>query len=69
MPPSPARLAAARDDRNLGSGIVRVQPVRLGRRGDEAGWRMAGLTSHYTFQDHGYGIKRLTTATFLAGIL
>jgi hypothetical protein len=29
------------------------------------GWQR--LTSHYTFQDHGYRIKRLGAATFLAG--
>jgi hypothetical protein len=30
------------------------------------GWQQ--LTRHYTFQDHGYRIKRLRGATFLAGI-
>ena len=31
------------------------------------GWQR--LTRHYTFQNHGYKIRRLTAATFLAGIL
>lgn len=31
------------------------------------GWQR--LTRHYTFQNHGYRVKRLTAATFLAGIL
>ena len=31
------------------------------------GWQR--LTRHYTFQNHGYRIRRLTAATFLAGIL
>jgi hypothetical protein len=31
------------------------------------GWQR--LAGHYTFQNHGYRIKRLTAATFLAGIL
>lgn len=31
------------------------------------GWQR--LTRHYTFEDHGYKIRRLTAATFLAGIL
>jgi hypothetical protein len=31
------------------------------------GWQH--LARHYTFQDHGYRIRRLTAATFLAGIL
>src|SRR2546422_3707081 len=31
------------------------------------GWQL--LTRHYTFQNHGYRIKRLTAATVLAGIL
>jgi hypothetical protein len=31
------------------------------------GWQ--SLARHYTFQNHGYRIKRLTASTFLAGIL
>jgi hypothetical protein len=31
------------------------------------GWRQLGR--HYTFQDHGYRIKRLGAATFVAGLV